>query len=58
MKTKLTSLIIGDCIRYTVQYKDHWWSRWRYVMDGRYPRLFKEEELSLIGLIDHKSDKI
>ena len=45
MKIQFSQLIIGDCLRYTVKKKEHWWNRWHYIYDGRYPRLFSEEEL-------------
>lgn len=46
MKTRLHQLYFGDgIIRYTIEQKAHWWSRWHYMMDGKYPRLFTREEL-------------
>ena len=44
-KRKITALILGDCIRYTIQQKEHWWNRWNYIFDGKYPRLFSYEEV-------------
>jgi hypothetical protein len=49
-KTKISKLILGDTIRYTVEKKFHWWERWHYIMDGRYPRLFTKEELIKFGI--------
>lgn len=49
MRRKIIELYFGDghhlSIRYIVRYKEHWWSRWHYLMDGRYPRLFTSEEI-------------
>lgn len=47
MRTKrITALYFGEGIkRYLVEYRKHWWQRWHYVMDGRYPRLFTSEEI-------------
>jgi len=50
-KTKIHELIIGDEIRYTVEKKFHWWERWHYIEDGRYPRLFTKEELIKFEII-------
>lgn len=40
MKIKATRLLIGEAHYYVVQTKKHWWSRWHYIYDGAYPRLF------------------
>lgn len=49
-KTKITALYLGEgIIRYIIEYKEHWYSRWRFMMDGSYPRLFNEDELKLLG---------
>lgn len=46
MKREITELYLGDChCRYVIRYKKHWWSRWHYMMDGKYPRLFTKDEL-------------
>ena len=45
MRYKVTQLLIGDVQRYTVQTREHWWSKWHYIMDGQYPRLFSNKEL-------------
>lgn len=46
MKTRISKLYFGNGIhRYIIAHKEHWWSRWRYVMDGKYPRLFTSEEI-------------
>lgn len=52
MKQKITVLIIGDELRYIVQNKEHWWNKWRFIMDGCYPRLFRAEELVKFGIVD------
>lgn len=51
MKRKITALILGDQIRYTVQKKDHWWNCWHYIYDGQYPRLFSLAELVKFHII-------
>ena len=51
MKQKISELIIGDVLRYTVQTKKHWWSRWHFIMDGTFPRLFKADELVKFGFV-------
>lgn len=49
-KTKITTLYLGEgIIRYTIEHKEHWYSRWHFMMDGSYPRLFNENELKLLG---------
>lgn len=49
-KTNISKLYLGEgIIRYTLQHKDHWYSRWHYMMDGDYPRLFSKDELELLG---------
>lgn len=46
MKTRISKLYFGNGIhRYIIAYKEHWWSRWHYVMDGEHPRFFTFEEL-------------
>lgn len=46
MKTRISKLDFGNGIhRYIIAHKEHWWSRWRYVMDEKYPRLFTSEEI-------------
>lgn len=50
MKTRLHKLYFGDgIIRYFVEQKAHWWSRWHYIMDGMLPRLFTKDELKSLG---------
>jgi hypothetical protein len=50
MKHKINMLALGDgIIRYTVQTKNHWWNRWRYIMDGNQPQLFSREGLKKMG---------
>lgn len=48
MKYRVTPLLIGDMVRFTVETKNHWWNRWHYIFDGNYPRLFSSEELKII----------
>ena len=48
MKYRITPLLIGDMVRFTVETKNHWWNRWQYIFDGNYPRLFSSEELKII----------
>ena len=46
MKHKISMLAFGDgIIRYTIQTKAHWWNKWRFIMDGNQPMLFREEDL-------------
>lgn len=45
MRYKITPLLIGDCERFTVETKEHWWNRWHFIFDGKYPRLFSSEDL-------------
>lgn len=50
MKHRISKLYFGDGIHlYIIKYKEHWWSRWHYVMDGRCPRLFTEDDLKAMG---------
>lgn len=51
MRTRISELIIGDSLRYTVEKKNHWWERWHYIMDGKYPRLFSQQELIKFKMI-------
>ena len=51
MKRKITCLLLGDQYRYTYQQKEHWWNRWHYIYDGKYPRLFTLAELIGLHLI-------
>ena len=51
MKHKISKLIIGDYIRYTLQTKKHWWNKWHFLMDGKMPRLFTGEELARLGIV-------
>ena len=49
MKYRVTSLLISDMVRFTVETKDHWWwNKWNFIFDGKYPRLFNSEELKKI----------
>ena len=50
-RRRITALLLGDCIRYTIQQKEHWWNRWRYIEEGKYPRLFSYKELVKFGFI-------
>lgn len=45
MKYRVTSLLISDMVRFTVETKNHRWNRWNFIFDGKYPRLFSSEEL-------------
>lgn len=56
-KTRISQLIVGDIVCYTVQKKFHWWEKWHYVMtlDGKYPRLFTKQELVKFGLVKEDS---
>ncbi|MBQ0076814.1 MAG: hypothetical protein KBS69_06760 [Bacteroidales bacterium] len=46
MKREIAQIHLGCGLdRYVVRYKKHWWSRWHYIMDGGYPRLFTSEEI-------------
>lgn len=45
MRYKITPLLIGDCERFTVETKEHWWNGWHFIFDGEYPRLFSSEDL-------------
>lgn len=36
-------------IRYTIEHKEHWYSKWHFMMDCDYPRLFSAEELKLLN---------
>lgn len=49
MKYRVTSLLISDMIRFTVETKNHWWNRWNFIFDGKYPRLFNSEELKKLS---------
>ena len=51
MKRKITCLLLGDEYRYTCQRKEHWWNRWHYIYDGRYPRLFTLADLIKLHII-------
>ena len=51
MKRRITSLLLGDQIYYTVKKKKHWWNSWQYIYDGQYPRLFKLEDLIRLHII-------
>lgn len=42
---------MGEQYRYTVQQREHWWNKWHYIYDGRYPRLFTLAELIELHLI-------
>lgn len=61
-KIRISKLYFGEgIIMYTVEHKVHWYSRWHFMMDGNYPRLFSAEELKLIGYplnigISHDND--
>lgn len=49
-KIRISKLYFGNgVIRYTLERKEHWWSKWHYMMDGNYPRLLSEDELRLLG---------
>lgn len=49
-KTRISELYMGEgVIRYTIEHKDQWYSRWYFMMDGNYPRLFSSEELKILG---------
>lgn len=49
-KTRISKLYFGEgIIRYIIEYKDHWYSKWHFVIDGDYPQLFSEENLKLLG---------
>ena len=50
-KRKITCLLLGDQYRYTVERKEHWYSKWHFIYDGQYPRLFKLTELVLLHII-------
>ena len=50
MKTRISRLYFGDgIIRYIIEHKKHWWSKWYFVMDDDAPRFFSIEELKLLG---------
>lgn len=55
MKHKVTKLVLSTLpdgttlIRYTLQTKDHWYSRWKFHMDGSMPTLFSKEQLKNLG---------
>ena len=34
-----------DMIRHLVQYKKHWWNRWKYVKEHGVPKLYTKEEI-------------
>ena len=51
MKRKISCLLLGEQYRYIVQKKAHWWNRWHYILDGKYPRLFTLAELIGLHLI-------
>lgn len=51
MKRRITSLVIGNQIYYTVERKKHWWNRWHYAYDGQYPRLFSLADLISLHII-------
>lgn len=46
MKYRVTSLLISDMVRFTVETKNHWWN---FIFDGKYPRLFNSEELKKLS---------
>lgn len=49
-KTRISKLYFGEgIIRFTIEHKDHWYSKWHFMMDGKYPRLFSKDELELLG---------
>ena len=51
MKYRVTSLLISDMVRFTVETKKNhwWWNRWNFIFDGKYPRLFSSEELKKLS---------
>lgn len=49
MKYRVTSLLISDMVKFTVETKNHWWNRWNFIFDGKYPRLFNSEELKKLS---------
>ena len=49
MKYRVTSLLISDMVKFTVETKNHQWNRWNFIFDGKYPRLFSSEELKKLS---------
>ena len=50
MKYRVTSLLISDMVKFTVETKNHWWwNKWNFIFDGKYPRLFSSEELKKLS---------
>ena len=52
VKVKITTVAIPalfddgpDMIRHLVQYKKHWWNRWKYVKEHGVPKLYTKEEI-------------
>lgn len=50
-KRRISCLLLGDCYRYTVERKEHWYNRWHYINDGQYPRLFTLAKLIELHII-------
>ena len=44
-KRKISCFLLGNQYLYTVRIKEHWYNKWHYVSEGRYPKLFTLGEL-------------
>lgn len=51
MKIKFMCFLFGEEYYYTVKIKEHWYSKWKYIYNGQYPRLFRLDQLVGMHLI-------
>lgn len=53
MKYRISRLyfpIVNDdvLIKYVIEYKRHWWNKWRFMMYGNIPQLYSKEQIEKI----------
>ena len=39
--------VVDECVsKIIIQYKKHWWSKWKYFMDGSVPKMYSNDDIT------------